>query len=307
LVVLSYAASYPMLLTGACLIGIGSAIFHPEAARVTRMASGGRYGLAQSIFQVGGNGGAAIGPLLAAYFVLPYGQASVSWFAAGTVIGFVLLTRVSIWYAGMERRNAKKPKGPMTAALPLRTIATAIGVLVLLAVVRATYSNSLKTYLLFYSMTQFSLTDADAQIILFLFLAANAVGTMFGGPMSDRFGYRFAIWFSFLGAVPFALALPYADLAWTYVLVTIIGLIFACSHSVIVVFAQELVPGRVGTIAGVFFGLSFGAGGLAAAGLGALADVYGIVSVYIACSFIPMLGFTTLFLPRLPSREEKMG
>ncbi|MDR1828115.1 MAG: MFS transporter [Methylobacteriaceae bacterium] len=307
LVLLAHAHSFAMLLVGACLIGTGSAIFHPEASRVTRLASGGRFGFAQSVFQVGGNGGGAIGPLLAAYFVLPFGQSSVSWAALGTFAGFVMLLRVSAWYARFERRSAKTGRSPAASPLPKRTIIIALSLLVFLQVVRATYSSSLNTYLLFYTMTQFSLDGRSAQMVLFLFLAASAVGTLLGGPISDRFGYRFTIWFSIIGTIPFALALPYADLTWTYVLVAVIGLIFASSHAIIVVFAQELIPSRVGTIAGVFFGLSFGAGGLTAAALGYLADFYGIVFIYAVCSWMPLLCLVTLLLPRLPSREEKLG
>lgn len=299
---LAYAHSFPVLVLGACLIGLGSAVFHPESSRVARAASGGRHGLAQSLFQVGGNAGTAIGPLLAAFIVLPFGQSSIAWFSVVAVVGIVVLTWVDRWHAGERVRTASH--APVSRALPLPggRVAWALAVLMLLTTTKNVYMSSIGSYFTFYTIERFGLTVQEAQLMLFLFLGASAAGVFLGGPIGDRFGARFVIWFSILGVIPFALLLPYANLFWTAVLSVVIGLIFSSAFSAIVVFAQELVPGRVGLIAGVFFGFAFGAGGLGAAALGVFADTHGIAFVYSLCSYLPLLGILTIFLPRIPSR-----
>lgn len=304
LILLGNAHSFAMLLIAASLIGFGSAIFHPEASRVARLASGGRHGLAQSLFQVGGNMGSAIGPLLAAFVVLPFGQGSVAWFSAIAMLGMIVLGWVGSWYAGHRRQNASRPAVSRALPLPQGRVALAFLILVLLTATKNVYMASISSYFTFYVIDQFQLGMRDAQLMLFLFLAAAAAGTFLGGPIGDRFGARFVIWFSILGVIPFALLLPYANLFWTGVLSVVIGLIFASAFSAIVVFAQELVPGRVGLIAGVFFGFAFGAGGLGAALLGNFADTHGIAFVYRVCSYLPLLGLLTILLPRLPQRGE---
>lgn len=304
LILLGNADSFAMLLIAASLIGFGSAIFHPEASRVARLASGGRHGLAQSLFQVGGNMGSAIGPLLAAFVVLPFGQGSVAWFSAIAMLGMIVLGWVGAWYAGHRRQNASRPAVSRALPLPQGRVALAFLILVLLTATKNVYMASISSYFTFYVIDQFQLGMRDAQLMLFLFLGAAAAGTFLGGPIGDRFGARFVIWFSILGVIPFALLLPYANLFWTGVLSVVIGLIFASAFSAIVVFAQELVPGRVGLIAGVFFGFAFGAGGLGAALLGNFADTHGIAFVYRACSYLPLLGLLTILLPRLPQKGE---
>ena len=303
LIMLAYAHSYPMLITGACLIGLGSAIFHPESSRVARLASGGRHGFAQSLFQVGGNAGTALGPLLAAFIVLPLGQKSVAWFSAAALLGMVILTWVGNWYAGERRLAAGRPPASRELPLPGGRVAWALFVLVLLTTTKNVYLSSLSSYFTFYTIGRFGLSVQEAQLMLFLFLGASAAGVFLGGPIGDRFGARFVIWFSILGVIPFALLLPYADLFWTGALVVFIGFVFSSAFPAIVVFAQELVPGRVGMIAGVFFGFAFGTGGLGAAILGVYADSHGIDFVYRICSFLPLLGILTILLPRLPVRR----
>jgi FSR family fosmidomycin resistance protein-like MFS transporter len=297
LIVLAYAGSYTVLLLGAALIGIGSAIFHPESSRVARMASGGRYGLAQSVFQVGGNFGSSLGPLLAAFIVVPKGQHSIAWFSIAALIGIFVLWQVSGWYNRYRVANAKRPASSHAVSLPRRKVVIALIVLATLVCTKNIYMASLSSYYTFYVIHKFSVSVQEAQVLLFIFLGAVAVGTVAGGPIGDRFGRKFVIWFSILGVLPFTLALPYADLFWTRILTVIIGLVLASAFSAIVVFAQELVPGRVGMIAGIFFGFAFGMGGLAAAVLGVVADIKGIDYVYMICSFLPLLGLLTIFLP----------
>jgi MFS transporter, FSR family, fosmidomycin resistance protein len=304
LLMLGNAASYPRLLVAAVLIGLGSAVFHPESSRVARLASGGRHGFAQSFFQVGGNLGSAVGPLLAAFVVLPLGQGSIAWFSAIAVLGILVLARVGAWYRDHRRRTAHHPPASRALPLPSRRVALALGILVLLTTTKNVYVAGISSYFTFFTMERFGLDVRDAQLMLFLFLGAAAVGVFAGGPIGDRLGARFVIWFSILGVIPFALMLPYADLFWTGVLVLVIGVIFASAFPAIVVFAQELVPGRVGLIAGVFFGFAFGTGGLGAALLGALADTHGIAFVYWLCSFLPLLGLLTVFLPVVPRTRE---
>ncbi|ACE94239.1 MFS transporter [Rhizobium phaseoli] len=304
LILLGNAGSFALLLLAASLIGFGSAVFHPESSRVARLASGGRHGFAQSFFQVGGNAGQAIGPLLAAFIVLPLGQHSVSWFAAIAMVGMIVLSWVGNWYMGHRRQNASRAAVSRTLPLPQNRVVWALLILVLLTATKNVYMASVSSYFTFYVIDKFELSVQQAQMMLFLFLASVAVGTFLGGPIGDRFGARFVIWFSILGVIPFALLLPYANLLWTGVLSVVIGLIFASAFSAIVVFAQELVPGRVGLIAGVFFGFAFGAGGLGAALLGEFADTHGIDFVYRICSYLPLLGLLTVFLPRIPKQKS---
>ncbi len=302
LLILGFSQTYPLLLLGSAFVGLGSAIFHPESSRVARLASGGRHGLAQSLFQVGGNAGSAIGPLLAAFIVLPRGQWSISLFAIGSLVGIVILTRVGKWYA--EHRRANAGKAAASTALPFdqRTTVIALSVLTILTLTKNAYMASLSSYYTFFLIDKFQVGVQDAQLLLFVYLGASALGVFLGGPIGDRFGAKFVIWFSILGVLPFTLLLPYADLTWTVVLTILVGLIFSSAFSAIVVFAQELMPGRVGMIAGIFFGFAFGAGGIAAAALGALADYTSIEYVFWLCSFLPLAGLLTVFLPEMGRR-----
>ncbi|MDH2325828.1 MFS transporter [Cereibacter sp. SYSU M97828] len=297
LVVLAWAPSYPVLLCGAALIGIGSSIFHPEASRVARMASGGRFGLAQSLFQVGGNFGQSAGPLLAAFIVVPFGRPSIAWFTVIALLGIVILQRVGVWYREHARAAGQKIVD-RTLPLPKNRVIVALVVLAFLTFSKNAYMASISSYYTFYLIESFGVSTQTSQMMLFLFLVAVAVGTVIGGPIGDRFGTVAVIWFSVLGALPFTLALPFVDLFWSGVLSVIIGLIMASSFPAIVVTAQELLPGRVGMVAGIFFGLAFGMGGIAAAVLGVFADVHGIRAVYLACAWLPALGILTVFLPR---------
>ena len=303
LILLGNAHSFGFLVMGACMIGFGSSVFHPESSRIARLASGGRHGFAQSLFQVGGNTGQAVGPLLAAFIVLPYGQGSVAWIAVIALIGMMILTWVGRWF--MEHRRQNASRAPASRALPLsrNRVIWALVILVVLTSTKNVYMSSMASYFTFYTIEKFGMSIENSQLMLFLFLGAAAVGTFMGGPIGDRFGARFVIWFSILGVIPFALLLPYADLFWTCVLAVVIGLIFASAFSAIVVFAQELVPGRVGMIAGIFFGLAFGAGGLGAAFLGDFADSHGIEWVFRVSSYLPLLGLLTILLPKLPGHR----
>lgn len=303
LVILGFGQSYALLLLGSAFVGLGSAIFHPESSRVARLASGGRHGFAQSLFQVGGNAGSAVGPLLAAFIVLRNGQSSVAWFAAGSLIGIFILWRVGAWYAAHRRATAGR--APASTALPFdrRTTLLALGVLTVLTLTKNAYMASVSSYYTFFMIDKFGVGVQDAQMLLFVYLGASALGVFMGGPIGDRFGPKFVIWFSILGVLPFTLALPYADFTWTVVLTILIGLIFSSAFSAIVVFAQELMPGRVGLIAGIFFGFAFGAGGIAAAALGALADVTSIGHVFWLCSFLPLAGLLTVLLPEMRHRS----
>ena len=302
LLLLANADHFWMLLLAASLIGIGSAIFHPESSRVARLASGGRHGLAQSLFQVGGNAGSALGPLLAAFIVLPFGQGSLGWFSIVAITGFFVLSWVSMWYVRHRRATMSRPVPSRALPLPKARVLWTIAILVLLTATKNVYLTSISSYFTFFVIERFGTSVQQAQLMLFLFLGSAAAGTFLGGPIGDRYGARFVIWFSILGVVPFTLLLPYANLFWTGVLSVIIGLIFSSAFSAIVVFAQELVPGRVGLIAGVFFGFAFGAGGMGAAVLGVFADRQGIEFVYKICSYLPLLGLLTIFLPKLPAR-----
>jgi FSR family fosmidomycin resistance protein-like MFS transporter len=297
LLLLAFADRYTFLLLGASLIGIGSAIFHPEASRVARMASGGRYGLAQSLFQVGGNFGTAIGPLLAAFIVVPRGQASVAFFCVAALLGMIILQQVGRWYN--RYTAARKGNGSAIPAinLPRNKVVIALIVLALLVFTKNIYMASFTSFYTFYAMERFGVTVQQSQLMLFLFLGAVALGTVLGGPVGDRFGSRTVIWFSILGILPFTVALPFVGFTATLVLTFVIGVMIASAFPAIVVFAQELVPGRVGMIAGIFFGFAFGMGGIAAAVLGVVADARGIQFVYLVCAFLPFLGLLTIFLP----------
>jgi FSR family fosmidomycin resistance protein-like MFS transporter len=302
IVLLALAGSFHAFLLAAALIGIGSSTFHPEASRIARMASGGRFGLAQSTFQVGGNAGSAFGPLLAAAIVVPYGQGNVAWFVLLSVLAIVVLSRVSAWYRGHLAANKGKGKPRAAHALPAATVRRALVVLALLVFSKYFYMASFTSYFTFYLIERFQMSVASSQLYLFLFLGAVAVGTFVGGPIGDRIGRKLVIWISILGAAPFALMLPHANLFWTAVLSVVIGLVISSAFAAIVVYAQELVPGKVGMIAGVFFGLMFGFGGIGAALLGHLADLYGIAWVYSLCAFLPLAGVLTVLLPDVRER-----
>jgi FSR family fosmidomycin resistance protein-like MFS transporter len=307
LLLLAVAHSYGMILFAAALVGTGSSVFHPEASRVARMASGGRYGFAQSLFQVGGSTGSAIGPLLAAFIVVPHGQGSIAWFSAAALLAILLLSTVSVWYSRhpsiAARRGRRQAPAAPVGGFPRRTVVTGIVVLVVLLFSKNVYTASLSSYYTFYLIHKFHLSVADAQVLLFVFLGAVAAGTFVGGPIGDRIGRRPVIWTSILGAAPFALLLPYASLFWTGVLTVAIGLILASAFSAILVYAQELLPGRVGMVAGMFFGFSFGLGGLGAAALGRIADWSSIETVYQVCSFLPLIGLLAAFLPNIEKRR----
>jgi MFS transporter, FSR family, fosmidomycin resistance protein len=302
LLMLSVAHSYPMILLSAALVGLGSSVFHPESSRVARMASGGRHGFAQSLFQVGGSTGSAIGPLLAAFIVVPHGQGSVAWFSAAALLAIFLLAYVSQWYSrnlAPRRLGGSSAKGVAYAVLSRKKVMGAIAILIALLFSKNVYTSSLGSYYTFYLIHKFGLSVQNAQIHLFVFLGSVAAGTFAGGPIGDRFGRKPVIWFSILGAFPFALMLPYANLMWTGVLSVAIGLILASAFSAILVYAQDLLPGRVGMVAGMFFGFSFGLGGLGAAALGEIADWTSIDTVYRVCSFLPLIGLLTAFLPNI--------
>ncbi|MHC8379096.1 MFS transporter [Pseudomonas sp. MDT1-16] len=298
ILMMSVVGSFPMILLAAGLIGIGSSTFHPEASRVARLASGGRFGLAQSTFQVGGNAGSAFGPLLAAAIVIPYGQGQVAWFSLFAVFALFVLYRISRWYAHHLSLFKLKQGQAATHGLSKRRVISALVVLGLLVFSKYFYMASFTSYFTFYLIEKFDLSVASSQLHLFLFLGAVAAGTFFGGPIGDKIGRKAVIWFSILGVAPFTLLLPHVDLFWTSVLSVVIGFILASAFSAIVVYAQELVPGNVGMIAGVFFGLMFGFGGIGAALLGHLADIHGIEYVYFLCSFLPLFGVLAIFLPR---------
>lgn len=307
LLLLSRAGSYPLLLAAAALVGLGSAVLHPESSRVARMAAGKKPGLAQSLFQMGGNLGSSIGPLFAAVVVLRYGQHSVAWFALAAVVGMLLLVRVGRWYAlhGMSRMRSQAARGAARESLPRGKVVFALAVLIVLVFSKFVYTASITSYYTFYLIEHFGVSVRAAQVHLFVFLAAVALGTLLGGSLGDRFGRKAVIWSSILGVLPFTLALPYANLFWTGVLSVPIGLILASAFPAIVVYGQELVPLRVGTVAGLFFGLAFGLGGIGAAALGQVADAAGIVFVFKLCSFLPALGLLAALLPSMGVRSER--
>jgi FSR family fosmidomycin resistance protein-like MFS transporter len=305
LLLLSVAPAFGVILFAVALVGIGSSIFHPESSRVARLASGGRHGFAQSLFQVGGNAGSATGPLLAAYVVLPNGQRSIAWFGVAALAAMAILTRVGNWYKGHVPSLVRARQGSLLGAVPSARVRWALVILVLLVFSKNIYLASMSSFYTFYLIDRFGLSVQSAQIHLFVFLGAVAAGTFIGGPVGDRIGRKYVIWVSILGVLPFTLLLPHASLFWTEVLSVIIGLVLASAFSAIVVFAQELVPGRVGTIAGVFFGFAFGAGGLGAAALGHLADATSIRTVYQVCAFLPAIGLLTWFLPDVHENKDK--
>ncbi|MDO8353263.1 MAG: MFS transporter [Aestuariivirga sp.] len=298
LVLLGLATSYEGILVAAAAVGIGSAIFHPEASRVARLASGGRYGMAQSLFQVGGNVGTSLGPLLAAWVILPHGQASVVWFGAIALAAIGILSGVGRWYSlHLRPRNTVRPVPLVHHNLSSRTVGLSLLILLALMFSKFVYTSSFSSFYTFYLIDHFQVPVKDAQIYLFVYLGAFAVGTFAGGPIGDRIGRKAVIWFSILGALPFTLALPFANLFWTVVLTVPIGLILASAFSAMVVYAQELLPGRVGMISGLFFGTAFGIAGLSAVPLGYLADHTSITFVFQLCSVLPAIGLLTIFLP----------
>ena len=297
ILMLAFVGSFPAILLAAGLVGVGSSTFHPETSRVARLASGGRYGLAQSTFQVGGNTGSALGPLLAAAIIIPYGQGHIAWFGLFAVFAILVLYGLSRWYRHHLNLFKLKQGGKATHGLSKGRVTFALVVLAVLVFSKYWYMTSLTSYFTFYLIEKFQLSVSSSQMYLFLFLGAVAVGTFAGGPIGDKIGRKKVIWFSILGAAPFTLALPYVDLFWTAVLSVVIGFIIASAFSAIVVYAQELVPGNVGMIAGVFFGLMFGFSGIGAALLGLLADTHGIEYVYKLCSFLPLVGILTVLLP----------
>ncbi len=310
LLLLAVAPTFPALLLAAGMMGIGSSVFHPESSRVARMASGGRHGLAQSVFQVGGNLGSSFGPLLGAFLVAPRGQRSIAWCSLLAFVAMIVLWRIGGWSrtrAAASAASAATPKPASrerTSGFTPRQVGWSIAILGALIFSKYFYLAGLTTYYTFYLMTKFKVPVQTAQINLFVFLAAVAAGTILGGPVGDRFGAKYVIWGSILGVLPFTLALPYASLFWTPILTVIIGLILASAFSAIVVYAQELVPGRVGLISGIFFGFAFGMGGLGAAVLGGLADRIGIESVYRLCAFLPAIGVLAWFLPDVTTRAK---
>ena len=300
LLLLSVAGTYPTILIAAALVGLGSAVFHPESARIARLASGGRYGFAQSVFQLGGSFGTSMGPVLAALIVVPFGQPSIAWFSSIAFLAILILWRIGLWYRPQIANKKVTKFTPHPDAPSSRRVAVALAVLVALLFSKQLYVSSLSSYYIFYLIDRFGVSTQAAQIYLFVFLAANAVGAFLGGPLGDRFGRKIVIWFSILGALPFTLALPYAGLLMSAVLTVFIGLIISSTTSSIIVFAQELVPHRFGMISGVFFGVAFGIGGLGAAVLGKLADHTSIAFVYQVCAFLPAIGLLAVFLPKLP-------
>jgi len=306
LLLLSVAESYGAVLVAAALVGTGSAIFHPEASRVARMASGGRYGTAQALFQVGGNAGQAVGPLLAAFIVLPHGQGAIAWVSMAALIAMFFLARVGMWYGTNIRPTQKSVTSSIASSpsfLPRARVLFLITVLMVLLFSKNVYTASLTSFFTFYLIERFDLPVQAAQVQLFIFMAAIAVGTLLGGALTDRIGRRPMIWISILGVLPFTMALPYADLFWTGVLIIIIGLLTASAFPAVLVYAHEVMPGRVGFVSGMFFGFAFGLGGLGAAVMGVIADAYGIAVVYKICSFLPILGVVAWFLPDM-ARER---
>jgi FSR family fosmidomycin resistance protein-like MFS transporter len=296
-----------LLLLAAALVGTGSSVFHPESSRVARMASGGRHGLAQSVFQVGGNVGSAIGPLLAAFIVIPHGQSNIAWFSGTALLGMFVLFNVGHWYKahGVARLKPRTVDAKAEATPQRKEVKIAIAVLLALIFSKYFYLASLSSYYTFYLINRFSVSVQSAQLYLFLFLAAVALGTIVGGPLGDRFGRKYVIWASILGVLPFTLLLPHANLFWTAVLTVPIGMILASAFPAIVVYAQELMPGKTGTVAGLFFGFAFGMGGVGAAVLGKIADAYGINAVYQMCAFLPLIGLLAAFLPNVEKRPSE--
>ena len=305
LLLLSVAPSFALLLLAAALVGTGSAIFHPESSRVARLASGGRHGLAQSVFQVGGNAGASLGPLLAAWIIVPHGRGSVAWFSLVALLAIVVLLQVGRWYGEHHVARGRAVVRASVAALPRSRVVGALAILGLLIFSKYFYLASLSSYYTFYLIHTFGVSVQSAQVHLFAFLVAVAAGGLIGGPVGDRIGRKWVIWVSILGVAPFTLLLPHVGLAWTGVLSVVIGLILASAFSAILVYAQELIPGRVGMVSGLFFGLAFGMGGIGAAVLGNLADAHSIAYVYRLCAYLPLMGLMTVFLPDLEPPQAR--
>jgi FSR family fosmidomycin resistance protein-like MFS transporter len=306
LLLLAVASSFYAVVLAAALAGVGSSVFHPESSRVARMASGGQYGLAQSLFQVGGNAGQAGAPLLIAFIVLSRGQSSIAWFSLVALLTIILLIPVSFWYRNrIAPKEGAGPVRPAKSPVSRRKVRMSIAILVALLFSKNFYQASLGNYLLFYLMGKFQLSQQAAQIHLFVFLAAIATGTFIGGPIGDRIGGKLVIWVSILGVLPFSLLLPHVNLFWTTILTAIVGLVMASAFPTIVVYAQELIPGKIGMISGLFFGLAFGLGGLGAALLGWLADRTSIGFVYEVCAYLPAIGLLTAFLPNLHERQPE--
>jgi FSR family fosmidomycin resistance protein-like MFS transporter len=306
LVLLALAPNLALVLVAVAFVGIGSSVFHPEASRVAHLSSGGRFGFAQSVFQVGGNAGSSLGPLLAAAIVVYRGQKSVIWFSLLALLGIIVLTRIGVWYrASLAQAYAAKrqPAHHRATGLTRKRVIFSLGVLIVLVFSKYFYLASMSSYYTFFLIQKFNLSVRDSQLYLFIFLVAIAAGTFLGGPIGDRIGRKAVIWVSILGVAPFALALPYANLFWCAVLSAIIGLILASAFSAILVYAQELVPGKVGTMSGLFFGLAFGLGGIGSAVLGAIADRNGIPFVFQICSYLPLIGLLTALLPDLGRRR----
>ena len=308
LVLLALAPSYLWVLVSVALVGVGSSVFHPEASRMAYVASGGRRGFAQSLFQVGGNAGSAIGPLLAAMLIAPFGRFNVIWFSIAALTAIIILYRIGKWYKPKSIRNyilrKNKVKEVVQQTLPRKTVVVSIVVLLVLIFSKYFYFASLTSYYTFYLMDKFNVSVQQSQLYLFVFLFAVAAGTMIGGPVGDRIGRKYVIWLSILGASPFTLMLPYANLFWTVILSFVIGMIIASAFSAILVYAQELLPGNVGMVSGLFFGFAFGMGGIGSAVLGKLADSQGIDYVYQVCSFLPLIGIVAAFLPNLAKRSH---
>jgi FSR family fosmidomycin resistance protein-like MFS transporter len=307
LLVLSVAPTYGILLFASALVGMGSAIFHPESSRVVRTASGGKHGFAQSFFQVGGNTGSAMGPLLAAFIVLPRGKGSIAWFSLVALLGMIVLARVGAWSKTHGKIAAKTlaVNAEKRHNLSSKKVAFSIAILIALIFSKFFYMVSLNSYYTFYLMNKFHVTVRSAQLHLFIFMGAVAAGTLIGGPIGDRFGRKPVIWASIVGVLPFTLMLPYANLFWTSVLTVIIGMILASAFSAILVYAQELVPGKIGMVSGMFFGLAFGMAGIGAAVLGNLADHTSIDFVYKVCSVLPAIGLLTGFLPNIETAKRQ--
>jgi len=303
LMMLAFAPTFGIVLVAAAFVGIGSAVFHPESSRIARLASGGKHGLAQSVFQVGGNTGTAIGPLLAAAVIAPFGQHSMAWFGLAVVVGIGLLFQVSRWYAAHQVANGGRRNAAVAAPYPRKVVIGAIAVLLVLIFSKYFYVAGISSFYTFYLIERFGLSVQSAQVHLFIFLFASAIGTVAGGPIGDRIGRKPVIWFSILGVAPFALLLPHANLFWTTTLTIVIGLVLSSAFSAILVYAQELMPGKVGMVSGLFFGFAFGMGGLGGALLGLLADHTSITFVYDAIAYLPLLGVVTVLLPRSPRRR----
>jgi FSR family fosmidomycin resistance protein-like MFS transporter len=305
LLLLAVAPNFAILLVAAGLVGIGSSVFHPESSRVARMASGGRHGLAQSLFQVGGNLGSALGPLLAAWIIVRNGRGSVAWFSLVALLAMVVLLQVGRWYSRHHvARGKSASRDPVVVALSRNQIIGALGILGLLIFSKYFYLASLSSYYTFYLIHKFGVSVQSAQVHLFVFLFAVAAGSLIGGPVGDRIGRKWVIWVSILGVAPFTLLLPHANLMWTGALTVIIGLILSSAFSAILVYAQELIPGRVGMVSGLFFGLAFGMGGIGAAVLGGLADTHGIEYVYQLCAYLPLMGLITVLLPNIEQQTH---